>query len=489
MSATLAAELPTLHRQESASSVQPLSPPEAALVHSLSPTPSDADATQVGGAELTGRISTWRAKHPLFADKVRGLRLRAIRFTSSWFSVVMGTGIVNSLFFNLPWESSHAVFRKLGAAWLVLAMLLFAVFSFLTIMRYTIYPKIFHVMLRHETHSLFLGCIPMGFVTIVSGIALTGYEYGLKTLDTALVLWWIALALSILTSFGVPCAIFTVHRVSAETFTAAWLLPLVPPSTVAATGTSLCKLLLLEQRYPYAFVVLVTSYVILGVALCTACAIMTLYLQRLLLHKLPPKEVVVSALLPVGAVGQGGYALLEAGKVASLLFPHIAEQRPQLAQLGMPLYGVGLVGGLFLWGLGLWFLFLAFVSVGVQFTAGSRETSSLPLFNMGFWSFTFPIGSLCLLTFGLADTLNSLFFKVVSTILTAVVFILWVFVFVPTAIGFFRGTLFAAPCLANLPKEYVEKKAGTPRPSRPASAHELQMQQERAEIERASRIA
>jgi tellurite resistance protein TehA-like permease len=118
--------------------------------------------------------------------------------------------------------------------------------------------------------------------------------------------------MSILTSFGVPIIIFTLHQISAETFTAAWLLPLVPPSTVAATGTSLCKLLIAQQRYSYAFVVLVTSYVILGVALCTACAIMVLYLNRLILHKLPPKEVIVSALLPVGAVGQGGYALLEA---------------------------------------------------------------------------------------------------------------------------------------------------------------------------------
>ncbi|GAA6024022.1 hypothetical protein JCM11491_000535 [Sporobolomyces phaffii] len=487
MASALAAELPSIQRRHTPPSYpDDLSPQEQALTETSDPS-HDASATKhVEGAPLGGRI-TWR-NHPLFADKVRGLRLRAIRFTSSWFSVVMGTGMVNALFFNLPWESSHAVFRALGAAWLLLAMFFFLVFSILTVTRYTIYPRIAVVMLKHETHSLFLGCIPMGLVTIVSGIALTGHEYGLNTLDTALVLWWIALAMSIMTSFGVPVVIFTLHRVSAEAFTAAWLLPLVPPSTVAATGTSICKLLLLQERYSYAFVVLITSYVILGVALCTACAIMVLYLNRLLLHKLPPKEVIVSALLPVGATGQAGYALLEAGKVASQLFPRIAHHRPELAQLGLPLYGVGLVGGLFLWGLGLWFLFLAFVSVGVQFSAGTRETSSLPLFNMGFWSFTFPIGSLCLLTFGLADTLNSLFFKVVSTILTAVVFVLWVVVFVPTAIGFFRGTLFASPCLANLPKEYIEK-TGTPKQSRPPSVHEMQMQREREEVERAAAVA
>ncbi|GAA5961255.1 hypothetical protein JCM3765_002886 [Sporobolomyces pararoseus] len=484
MNTSLASELPSLQRRNSPSAyAHQLSPEEAALTQSS----QDGGTTQVAeGAALSGRM-TW-SKHPLFADKVRGLRLRAIRFTASWFSVVMGTGIVNSLFFNLPWESSHAVFRALGAAWLVLAMILFSVFSLLTIARYTIYPRIALVMLRHETHALYLGCVSMGLVTIVSGIALTGHEYGLKTLDTAIVLWWISLALSIMTSFGVPIVIFTLHHISAETFTAAWLLPLVPPSTVAASGTSICKLLLLQQRYSYAFVILITSYIILGVALCTACAIMVLYINRLLLHKLPPKEVIVSALLPVGAVGQGGYALLEAGKVASQLFPQIASHRPELASLGMPLYGVGLVGGLFLWGLGLWFLFLAFVSIAVQFTAAKRENSSLPLFNMGCWTFTFPIGSLCLLTFGLADTLNSMFFKVVSTVLTAAVFVLWVLVFVPTAIGFFQGTLFQAPCLASLPKEYVEK-VSTPKPSRPPSPHQAQIQREREEVGRTALVA
>lgn len=61
-------------------------------------------------------------------------------------------------------------------------------------MRYSLYPAFFFAMLNNETHSLFLGTIPMGFVTIVSGIAKTGSEYGLVwALELAMVLWWIAL--------------------------------------------------------------------------------------------------------------------------------------------------------------------------------------------------------------------------------------------------------------------------------------------------------
>lgn len=105
--------------------------------------------------------------------------------------VPQGTGIVNTLLFDLPWESAHPTFRAIGCAFLVIDMVLFAAFTFLTVLRYYLSPRIFVAMLRHETHSLFLGTIPMGLITIVSGIAATGEEYGLKTLDTALVLYWI----------------------------------------------------------------------------------------------------------------------------------------------------------------------------------------------------------------------------------------------------------------------------------------------------------
>lgn len=108
--------------------------------------------------------------------------------------LLQGTGIVNTLLFDLPWEAAHPAFRAIGAAFLIFDIVLFLAFTLISITRYALYPRIFLVMLRHETHSLFLGTIPMGFVTIISGIARTGTEYGIeKALDASLVMWWVAL--------------------------------------------------------------------------------------------------------------------------------------------------------------------------------------------------------------------------------------------------------------------------------------------------------
>ena len=59
--------------------------------------------------------------------------------------------------------------------------------------------------------------------------------------------------------------------------------------------------------------------------------------------------------------------------------------------------------------------------------------------------------------------------------MTFSVLTLWAVVFVPTAIGFCRGTLFAAPCLQALPPKYVEKLAPA------AGGDALQKEEARAE--------
>ncbi|GAA5827952.1 hypothetical protein JCM11251_005663 [Rhodosporidiobolus azoricus] len=437
------------------------------------PSNSAASSDQVLNPHRTvssSAVNDWMLSHPVFATKARGIRLRVMRFTASWFSVTMGTGIVNTLLFHLPFESPHVAFRAVGAVFLVFDMILFAAFSLLTVARYVLYPRIFWAMIKHETHSLFLGCIPMGFVTIISGIASTGDAYGLNTLDTALVLYWISTAMSILTAFGVPYIMFTHHSNRAETMTAAWLLPIVPLITQAAVGSTLCKLLLQTSppRTSYCLTLMIASYLQGGIGTLLAAAIIVMYLQRLILHHLPPREVIVSSWLPVGPIGQYGFASIELGRVAVELFPLISspDVKPELQILGPAMYGTAVVTGLLLWGLGIWFAFLAVVSIATQLSNARRNPGEgmLAVFNMGWWAFTFPLGSLTLLTFSLAETFDSMFFKVCSAIFTFSVLTLWIVVFFPTAIGFFRGTLFAAPCLQSLPKEYVEKMRGESRP-------------------------
>lgn len=310
----------------------------AALAPDTSPSASNSDDGN-GGADTPEQLLEKAT------STVTGLRMRILRFTpsyvplvffrgvcklasstlnaspavaimsaftpiSSWFSVTMGTGIVNVLLFLLPWSSTHAVFRDIGAAFWVLDVAIFIFFAGLTIARYTLYPTIFMAMVSHPVHSLFLGTIPMGFVTIVTGMATLGNEYGIAgSVEAAAGLWWFALVLSIATSAMVPFTMQTLHQHTSDSMTAAWLLPVVPPITIAASSGVISNLLI-DSDPDYALKIWIAGYVVNGVGLLVAGMILTLYYQRLSLYHLPGREVIISTFLPLGPCGQGGYALL-----------------------------------------------------------------------------------------------------------------------------------------------------------------------------------
>lgn len=89
--------------------------------------------------------------------------------------------------------------------------------------------------------------------------------------------------------------------------TAVWLLPIVSPIVAAASGAVVADVLV-DIDPQHALWTVVVSYVLWGIGVPMAMMMTTIYLQRLTLHKLPHKAVIVSVFLPLGPLGQGGYA-------------------------------------------------------------------------------------------------------------------------------------------------------------------------------------
>lgn len=80
----------------------------------------------------------------------------------------------------------------------------------------------------------------------------------------------------------------------------------------------------------------------------------------------------ISTFLPLGPCGQGGYALIELGRTSRDLFPVLKTLGPEeggeavqiFNGVGEAMYGSGVVWGFLFWGLGMWWLFIAVMSVG-----------------------------------------------------------------------------------------------------------------------------
>ena len=180
-----------------------------------------------------------------------------------------------------------------------------------------------------------------------------------------------------------------------------------------------------------------------GMAVPMCFCVLVIYYQRLALHKMPPREVIVSAFLPIGPLGFGGYTILYLGKRAAVIFPQTNTIDPLAGQIA---HVLGFFVALIMWGWGVVWFALAVASI--------YKSRPFP-FNMGWWGFIFPLGVFSASTILIGETLPSLFFRVLGTIFSTIVIILWIFVASKTAKGAWEGHLFNAPCLANLRRRAV----------------------------------
>ena len=194
-----------------------------------------------------------------------------------------------------------------------------------------------------------------------------------------------------------------VHDTQLSTMTAAWLLPVVATIVAAASGGIVAGVLPNAQ---HALWTLVISYILWGTGVPLAMAILVIYFQRLTVYKLPPREVIVSVFLPLGPLGQGGFAIMQLGKVAMTVFPETGTLSTKTTNAGDIFYVVGWLVALIMWGFGLVWLFFALASI---------SRSKFP-FNIGWWGFTFPLGVFAVSTTTIGKEMPSRFFDVLGTV-------------------------------------------------------------------------
>ncbi|KUJ20747.1 sulfite efflux pump SSU1 [Mollisia scopiformis] len=382
-----------------------------------------------------------------------GWRRIVRNFTPSWFSVTMGTGIVSILLHNLPYNGEWLCWISIVI--FALNVILFMLCFLISLLRYTLYPQIFVAMIRHPGQSLFVGTFPMGLATIINMIVFVCVPaWGGPWPYIAWGLWWFDVVVSVICCFSIPFATMYIHTATLQTMLATWLLPIVPPIVAAASGGIVASVLPNPQ---HALWTIITSYILWGMGVPLAMVILVIYFQRLTMHHLPTQEVIVSVFLPLGPLGQGGFAIMELGKMAMQIFPktNTLPLSPTVSPLmysGDILYVVGWLVATMMWGFGFVWLFFAFASI---------TRRPFP-FNMGWWGFTFPLGVYTTSTLQMAEELPSGFFRVLGTILAIIVTILWLVVATITFWQAMTGEIFFAPCLKGLAEKEKQRVQDDP---------------------------
>jgi tellurite resistance protein TehA-like permease len=217
--------------------------------------------------------------------------------------------------------------------------------------------------------------------------------------------------------------------------TAVWLLPLVASEVAAASAGQLAPHLAGQT----ALDVLLAGYVLWALSVPLALSVLVILFLRLALHKLPHQDMAASAWLTLGPLGTGALGLLQLGHAAPGILTPLG-----MADAGQAAHGLGLIGGLLIWGYGAWWLIMA---VAITCTYLPRR---LP-FNLGWWGFTFPLGVFTAASFALAAQTGVEIFSILGVVLTAVLGVLWLLVSLRSLAGAFSGALFRDPSFSQQP--------------------------------------
>ncbi|ULH17914.1 TDT family transporter (plasmid) [Deinococcus sp. KNUC1210] len=355
----------------------------------------------------------------------------AIRgFTPNWFTACMGTGILSLTLPKLPLPGTAAAGEGL---WL-LNMVLFVLFTVFLGARLVLHPADSRATLHHPVQSMFLGAVPMGLATIINGFIAFGVpHWGQDAALLARDLWVFDALLSAAIGLLVPYLMFTRQDHALERMTAVWLLPVVASEVAAASAGLIAPSL----NTASATALLYSGYVLFALSVPLALMIITVLVLRLAQHKLPAAELGASMFLPLGPLASGALALVQLGEAVPRVF-----QAQGLGELTTAVVGIGLIGGVMLWGFGAWWLALATLTTLRYLKRG------LP-FNLGWWGFIFPLGVFTAASFGVGTLTQLAFFIHVGHLLVVTVALLWIMVTARTAHGAWHGSLFQTSLRSN----------------------------------------
>jgi C4-dicarboxylate transporter/malic acid transport protein len=326
-----------------------------------------------------------------------------------------------------------------GTALFIFNILQFSVYSVLTAARFCIFPWAFARMLKHPVESLFLGTCPMGLATIINMMVYVAVpKYGEWARSLVWVLWWIDVVLTLLCTFGLPVIMFYFQQVDLSMISGTFLLPFVPAVVCAASGGLVASVLPTQ----HALDTLLVSYVLWGAGMSLSLGVLVVYFHRLVVHRLPNADVIISAFQPLGPCGQGAFGLIQTAEVGKTVF----AKRMLAGEVdsGRIIFVVSTLIGLFLWGLGLWWLVHAVFASAIRLSLGGMK------FSLVCWQIIFPLGVWISATIALGKALPSAFFDYLSTVLIAILVCLYLLVAGATIKGAFDRSLLVAPSMIGL---------------------------------------
>lgn len=375
-------------------------------------------------------------------------------FTPVFFASVMGSGMSANLLFNFPYPAHWL--RVCGVIMAIVAVVIFVVLCIFFGLALYYRPKFISQIHRDPALAPAMGCFVMGYTTLVTFLHGVLERQGIIGIW---VLWWMVVFGSFYT--GIVTFYFSLiakHRksknyVEHQNLTMQYLLPVVTLTVAASLGGIIASDLPNTNQQ---IVTMMVSLLMWAIAMLLASIIVTVNFWRMFVHKIPHSGQVLTLFLPIGFAGQGAYAILLFGQNCTLLLlenyrvvsesPYVSylsetaqEHSVALTDLSLIMSTAIMVActlvAFMLMAFGYLmtiFAYMALLSKMAPFSVKRNEaflyntTSRLPFkrlfvgllkFQRGFWSMTFPLGTMSLASHQFYKLYNGFVaFRVIATI-------------------------------------------------------------------------
>jgi C4-dicarboxylate transporter/malic acid transport protein len=342
-------------------------------------------------------------------------------FGTNWFTTVMGIGIVSILTYTSPAVLSWQ--HQIGSVLFFLVNTVFLISLSLWIMRWILHTDRARDDFRHPSHAIFYGALAMAINVVGNAYLLIGTHLLPFTLalNISKSLWLIGVTASCFSVITIPFLLFVKYDVKPENALASWLIPVVPPIVAAASGVNL-----LPYAGPLQLPMTFFIIALFGVTFFLFIMVSGLVYFRLVYHSRLSGQTVPSLWVEIGPIG------MAMSIVCGLTF-----QTGSLGQLAPLLRPTALLFAGSLWGVGWWWIIISALYTSLHLR---KSGEGIP-FDLGWWSYVFPIGSFTNGTYALEKLTGSNFFKVASTIQLSILWICFLIVIWNTSSGIFNGKL------------------------------------------------
>lgn len=370
----------------------------------------------------------------------------------------MGTGISCNILYSFPYPAHWL--RICGFIMAAVALLLFvtlmACFGVALGRGNGLWTKLH----KDPAFAPPIGALVMGYVTLVNILhAITGTSW----IMGVWVLWWISVAGSVYTAFITfyMCAVAKHstrnNYMDPSVISLALILPVVTLTVAASLGNLVATDL---PGLKLKIVTMLVSFAMWAIAVLLAFIMVTVNFWRLIVYKVPASDQVFTMFLPIGFLGQGAYAVLLFGRncvniimenstdvplSAYTSFLHEAAARNGVGMTGLLAYLASAIlvtcafMALTLISFGYFFTFVAVASVlskmapfatkpnlsHIYLSEGLlRPFTGFLRFHKGFWSMTFPLGTMALSNSEMHSLFNGLeAFRVIGVIYAVLLFL------------------------------------------------------------------